>query len=220
MLQVGAQSETFDAVILALPFTRCARSRGWRVCDLGEEKLKMHSRAWLRDECQGLAAAPPRACGGVLSRACPRRRTAPSIPISVSRICGTRAAPSRATAGIITDFLGVKAWPERREVRTRRFPRRPSQDVAEDGRKSRPERGHVVVLGVLSLTRSAAMPAPRSDNTPRCLEVAAEPGAWRPPAICRRAYQRRLPRLHERWRRKRKPCRRRADRDHGTAQMR
>ena len=51
----GAHSETFDAVILALPFTRLRQVKGLEGLELGEEKLKTHSRAWLRDECQDLA---------------------------------------------------------------------------------------------------------------------------------------------------------------------
>ena len=38
--QGGAHSETFDAVILALPFTRLRQVKGLESLDLGEEKLK------------------------------------------------------------------------------------------------------------------------------------------------------------------------------------
>ena len=59
----GAHSESFDAVILALPFTRLRQVKGLESLDLGEEKLKMHSRAWLRDQMPRSCMAPPRACG-------------------------------------------------------------------------------------------------------------------------------------------------------------
>ena len=38
--QGGAHSETFDAVILALPFTRLRQVKGLESLELGEEKLK------------------------------------------------------------------------------------------------------------------------------------------------------------------------------------
>ena len=46
--------------------------------------------------------------------------------------------PTVAEAGILTVFLGgnAAAHQDRREVRARRLPRRPRQDMAEDGGKS------------------------------------------------------------------------------------
>ena len=107
-------SETFDAVILALPFTRLRQVKGLESLDLGEEKLKT-----IRELGYGtvprFCLAPPRACGGVPSVGTSRHHPmAPSIPISASRICGTRAATSLATLASSPTSLAAKlAWPTR-----------------------------------------------------------------------------------------------------------
>ena len=145
-----ADPESFDAVILALPFTKLRQVKGLDRLKLSAEKLKC-----IRELGMGRT---PRSWGttsrvwrspGV--RACPRHRMATFFPISGSRIFGRRAARQPGEAGILTDFLGGNAGTDRREVRARHLPRRPCQDVAEDGRKSRPGGGHVLVLELLSL---------------------------------------------------------------------
>ena len=78
-------------------------------------------------------------------------------------------------AGIITDYLGGKAGLADPRVRDRRLPRRPPQDVAEDGRKPRPGGGHRLVLGHLSLHARQLCQRQGLDNTPRCWRWLAEP---------------------------------------------
>lgn len=92
----GPASESFDAVILALPFTKLRQVKGLEGLRLGAEKLKC-IRELATGRMPRSCRAPHRAFGAPRSRACPRRRTAPSIPIWPSRICGIQAAPSRAT---------------------------------------------------------------------------------------------------------------------------
>jgi len=91
----GAQSASFDAVILALPFTKLRQVKGLEGLKLGAEKLKC-----IRELGYGINA---KIMNGTTSRvwraptrAFPRRRTAPSTPISASRLSGRRAARSPA----------------------------------------------------------------------------------------------------------------------------
>ena len=49
----GPQTQSFDAVILALPFTKLRQVTGLEKLKLSEEEAEDHSRAWLRHECQG-----------------------------------------------------------------------------------------------------------------------------------------------------------------------
>jgi monoamine oxidase len=90
----GEKSESFDAVILALPFTKLRQVEGLKRLKLPPEQSKFVNLAWQRvpRSCR----ARRRACGAVPTLACRRPRTAPSIPISVFRIYGTRAAISPA----------------------------------------------------------------------------------------------------------------------------
>jgi len=91
----GAQSASFDAVILALPFTKLRQVKGLEGLKLGAEKLKC-----IRELGYGINA---KIMNGTTSRvwraptrAFPRRRTAPSTPISASRLSGRRPARSPA----------------------------------------------------------------------------------------------------------------------------
>ena len=194
--QGGTHSETFDAVILALPFTRLRQVKGLEGLRLGAEKLKAFA-SLVTGRMPRFCKAPPRACGGVPTRDFPHHRMAPSIPISASRTFARRAAPSLATPAS-SPTISAASWSDRHEDRTRRLPRRPPQDVAEDGRKSRPVCGHRLVLGHLSLH---ARQLRQRQGWAIHHDVGGGRGAgpWRPPAICRRAYQQRLSWLHERW---------------------
>ena len=90
----GASSESFDAVILALPFTKLRQVKGLEGLQLGDEKLKCIRELGMgRPPRSSLARR--RACGEPPSRTFPHHPTASSIPISGSRMFGTRAATSR-----------------------------------------------------------------------------------------------------------------------------
>ncbi|HAH64654.1 MAG TPA: hypothetical protein DCL72_04090 [Rhizobiales bacterium] len=103
----GAQSASFDAVILALPFTKLRQVKGLEGLKLGAEKLKC-----IRELGYGINA---KIMNGTTSRvwraptrAFPRRRTAPSTPISASRPLWETSRAQPGEAGIITNYLGAK----------------------------------------------------------------------------------------------------------------
>ena len=104
----GAHSETFDAVILALPFTRLRQVKGLESLDLGEEKLKT-----IRELGYGTSA---KILQGTTSRVWRRSRGGTSRTVEWHLLYRSRLSDlwdsSRAQpgdAGIITDFLGGKA---------------------------------------------------------------------------------------------------------------
>ena len=132
------QQRTFDAVILALPFTCLREVEGLDSLGLSDEKLKCIRELGMGQHAKIMVGTTSR-----VWRKPPRRPAclppmAASIPTFCSRILGKRATvkPTEAEAGILTVFLGGKAALDRREVRARRLPRRPRQDMAEDGGKS------------------------------------------------------------------------------------
>ena len=159
--------ETFDAVILALPFTRLRQVKGLESLGLADEKLKT-----IRELGYGTNA---KVLTGTTSRVW--RTDASGLP-----------APSNGTFFTDLGFQNIwefepepawrgrhphqlpwrQSWPCRPESRDRRLPRRPPQDVAEDGRKPRPGGGHGLVLGHLSLHPRQLCQPPSRDNTPRC----------------------------------------------------
>ena len=148
--QGGAHSETFDAVILALPFTRLRQVKGLEGLELGEEKLKT-----IRELGYGTNAK-------ILQGTTSRVWQSPNSGLP---------APSNGTFYTDLGFQNLwelkprpawrrwhlyrlpwwKGWPRRPGVRDQNLPRRPPQNVAEDGRKPRPGGGLGLVLGNLSL---------------------------------------------------------------------
>ena len=105
--QGGAHSETFDAVILALPFTRLRQVKGLEGLELGEEKLKTirelgygTSAKILQGTTSRVWRAPSRNSRTIEWHLLYRSRLPESLDSS-------RAQPG--DAGIITDYLGGKA---------------------------------------------------------------------------------------------------------------
>jgi monoamine oxidase len=104
----GAHSETFDAVILALPFTRLRQVKGLESLDLGEEKLKT-----IRELGYGTSAKILQGTTSRVWRSPEAGLPAPSNGTFYTDLGfqtlwdSSRAQPG--DAGIITDFLGGKA---------------------------------------------------------------------------------------------------------------
>jgi|GEM_PF-3075883 len=146
----GAQSASFDAVILALPFTKLRQVKGLEGLKLGAEKLKC-----IRELGYGINAKIMNGTTSRVWRGPDSGLPAPSNGTfySESRLPDSLGDEPRAArrSRHHHQLSGRQAWPDRREVRARRLPRRPSQDVAEDGRKPRPGGGHGLVLERLSL---------------------------------------------------------------------
>ena len=93
----GARSESFDAVILALPFTRLRQVKGLERLRLSEEKLKC-----IRELGYGSNAKMMNGTTSRVWRSPESGLPAPSngsfyTDLRLSRIYGRRAAPSRAT---------------------------------------------------------------------------------------------------------------------------
>src|SRR4029078_12934831 len=99
-----------------------------------------------------------------------------------------------------------------------RFPARPPQDVAEDGRKPRPLGGYLLVLERIPL-HARQLCELQSWTVYDHAGCGCRTGSAWTSAICRRAYGRRVHGLHERRRAKRKSRRGCADQGYGTAQM-
>ena len=146
----GAQQANFDAVILALPFTCLRNVKGLDRMHLSPEKLKC-----IRELGMGQNA---KIMVGTTSRVW--RTSASDLPVpSNGSVCSDLAfqdfwETSRAQpgdAGILTNFLGGKAALTDAEVGAQRLPRRPRQDVAEDGQKYRQEGSHIILLESLSI---------------------------------------------------------------------
>ena len=98
-------------------------------------------------------------------------------------------------------------------------PRRSAEDVAKDSRQVSTRTAVISWFwSGLSLHARQLCELPKWDNTRRCWKRRAEPALAWTPAICRRAYERRLHRLYEWWCAKRQSRRCRADQGDGTAQ--
>ncbi len=204
----GPASESYDAVILALPFTKLRQVKGLEGLQLGKEKLKC-----IRELGYGQSA---KILQGTTSRVWRSPGVGPARAIERHLLFRSRLPESLGVeprpAGRCRHhhrLFGRQSRPERRQVSARCLSRRPSQDVAEDGRSPRSQRGHLLVLGRLSL-HARQLCQRQSGAIHHAAGGCVGAGARRPPAICRRAYQQRLSWLHERRRRKRQPCRRRA----------
>ena len=211
-----ATTENYDAVILALPFTKLRQVEGLENLSLGDDKLKC-----IRELGYGINAKILQGTTSRVWRSPDSGLPAPSNGLFYSDLGFQNLSglePSPAGRGRHHHQLPRrKAWADRREVRPRRVPRRPPQDVAEDSRQYRPVCCRILVLGGLSL-HARQLCQRQSGPIHHVVGRRTGAGSARAPAICRRAYVRRLPRLYERWRAKRKPGLRRADQDDGAAQ--
>ena len=118
--QGNTNSETFDAVILALPFTRLRQVKGLESLELGEEKLKTIRELGYGTNAKVLSE-PPRACGGPTLRDCQPLPMAPSLPISASRIFGSQPQPAwrRRAPHQLPWWQG---WPGRPDISDQNLP--------------------------------------------------------------------------------------------------
>ena len=211
----STKSESFDSVILALPFTKLRQVKGLEGLELGAEKLKC-----IRELGYGTNAKIMNGTTSRVWRSPDSGLPAPSngdffSDLGFQNIYETsRAQPGEA--GILTNFLG--AQPSITDAKTALdvFRADLPKMSNEDSRKSRPFGRDSLVLGDLSLharqlrqRQGGAIHDDAGSGAGAC--------ARRPPAICGRAHLQRLPRLHEWWRRKWQPCLRRAHRDYGAA---
>ena len=192
MRPVARSSESFDAVILALPFTSCGRSRVWSSWSSGTEKLKCIRELGYGTRCQD------HAWHHIARVAEPRLGTSRAIEWHLlfrSRLpesCGTQAAPSRATpASSPTSWAAKPAMTDAKSALDafRADLPKMSQKMAES---LDPAAVTVLVLERLSL--HARQLRQRQSRTIHD-DAGSGGGARsrRPPAICRRAYQQRLP---------------------------
>ena len=110
----GPASESYDAVILALPFTKLRQVKGLESLELGEEKLKCIRELGYGHECQDHARHHIARVAQRRMRDCQRHRTATSLPISASRTFTRQAAPSRARPA-----SSPTSWASRRASLTR-----------------------------------------------------------------------------------------------------
>ena len=210
-------SENFDGVILALPFTKLRQVKGLENLKLGDDKLKcIHELGY------GINAKILQGTTSRVWRSPELGLPAPSNGLFYSdlgfqNLSGTEPRPA-GRCRHHHQLPRCKAWADRREVRTRRVPRRPTQDVAKDSRQYRPVCCRILVLGGLSL-HARQLCQRQSGPIHHVVGGRTGAGSARPPAICRRAYERRLPRLYERWRAKRKPGLCRAYQNARTAQI-
>ena len=181
----GPQTQSFDAVILALPFTKLRQVKGLERLRLGAEKLKC-----IRELGMGQNAKIMYGTTSRVWRSSDSGLPAPSNGDFFSDLGfqnfyeTSRAQPGEA--GILTNYLGVT--PGITDARTALdvVPCRFAEDVEEDSRKSRPFGGRFLVLERLSL--HAWQLRERQSGT---IHDDARSGAgacarW-PPAICRRA---------------------------------
>jgi monoamine oxidase len=104
----GAKSESFDAVILALPFTRLREVKGLDRLDLGEEKLKCIRELGMGDNAKVIVGTKSRAWRGPDSGL-----PAPSNGTFYSDLgfqnLWESSIEQPGDAGVITDYIGVKA---------------------------------------------------------------------------------------------------------------
>jgi monoamine oxidase len=103
----GAKSESFDAVILALPFTRLREVKGLDRLDLGEEKLKCIRELGMGDNAKVIVGTKSRAWRGPDSGL-----PAPSNGTFYSDLgfqnLWESSIEQPGDAGVITDYIGVK----------------------------------------------------------------------------------------------------------------
>jgi monoamine oxidase len=105
--QEGSRSETFDAVILALPFTRLRQVKGLEGLDLGDEKLKCIRELGMGQNAKIMVGTTSR-----VWRTPTSDLPAPSNGSFFSDLFQEMWETSRAQpgeAGILTDYLGGKA---------------------------------------------------------------------------------------------------------------
>ena len=212
----GPQNQSFDAVILTLPFTKLRQCKGLESLRLSPEKLKT-----IRELGYGMSA---KVMFGTKSRVWREPRFRPAGQVERQLLYGYAVPkhmgdePQSAEPGRRHPYQLPRCDPrhQRREISGRRVPRGPAEDVAKDGRQPRSGRGDLLVLGDVSLHARQLCELqgrPVHDDA----GSGGRTGAWGTAAIRRRAYQRRLPRLHE-WRRaERQPCLRGAHQGHGAA---
>ena len=172
----GAKSESFDAVILALPFTKLRQVKGLERLQLSPEKLKTHSRARHGAECQSpgrhhIARVAQSRVGP--SRAIQRHLLFRSrLPES----CGSRAVISRATPA---SSPTISASNRARPTQARRST--PSAPTSPRCRRRWPQASTHRRLppgsGADTPTRSAAMRAAKLDSIRPCR-------MWPPNRLC------------------------------------
>jgi monoamine oxidase len=162
----GTRSESFDAVILTLPFTRLREVKGLK--SLALEPLKLNA---IRELGYGTSA---KLYNGTVSRVWRSAESGLPAPSNGSFYSDlgfqslwemSRAQPGEA--GIITNFLGGRpVWPSRAPPLILSVPAsprcRPRWPKASTRRRSRPSSGPPIP------TRSAATRAPRWVNIRRC----------------------------------------------------
>ena len=197
---------------------QAAAGQGSREFAVGSGQAEMHSRARLRAECQDLAGHHLARVARPRTRACPRHRTASSIPISVSRICGTQAAPSRATpASSPITWASSPALGDAKSAldafradlpRCRR--RWPKVSIP---RRSSPGSGASIPYTLGSYASA------KVGQYTTMLEVASEPALGGRLQFAGEHTSSDFSGLYEWWRAKRQPRRQGADQDLGTAQM-
>jgi monoamine oxidase len=163
----GAQTQNFDAVILALPFTKLGQVKGLDGLKLGEEKLKcIHELGY------GVNAKIMNGTTSRVWRSPDSGLPAPSNGTFYSDLgfqnLWERAAFSRARPAsspiIWGPNLDLATLSPRSTPSGPIFPRcRKKWPTASIPMRSRPGSGASIP------SRLAAMPAPKRDNTPRCL---------------------------------------------------
>jgi monoamine oxidase len=161
-----ASSESYDAVILALPFTKLRQVKGLESLRLGADKLKCICELGYGQNAkilQGTTSRPWRGPDSGLP--------APSNGTFYSdlgfRICGTPAARSRATPA-----SSPIIWASSLAAPTQSPRSTPSAPIFPRCRRRWPKASIPTLsfpgFGASTLTRSAATPARKSDNIPPC----------------------------------------------------
>ena len=194
-----ADSESFDAVILALPFTKLRQVKGLERLRLGGEKLKC-----IRELGMGQNAKIMQGTTSRVWRSPDSGLPAPSNGTFYSDLGfqnlweSSRAQPG--DAGILTNYPGRQG--RRRPTRSPR-----STPSAPTFPKMSPKMAESLdPAAVISWFWSVYPYTLGSYASAKVGTIHHDAGggggtrASRPPAICRRAYQQRLSRLHEWWR--------------------
>ena len=148
--QEGTRSETFDAVILALPFTKLRQVKGLEGLRLGAEKLKTIRELGYGSNAKILQGTTSRVWRGPDSGLPAPSNGTFYTDLGFQNLWGLEPRPARRCRHHHR-LSGRQTRPGRSQDRTRHLPRRPPQDVAEDGRKPRPVGGPRLVLDHLSL---------------------------------------------------------------------
>jgi monoamine oxidase len=211
----GPQNQTFDAVILTLPFTKLRQCKGLEQLRLSPEKLKT-----IRELGYGMSA---KVMFGTKSRVW--REPDSGLPdksngnfytdMRFQDLWETSRNQPNQGGGILTNFLGV--IPGITDVKSA------VDGFREDLPKMSQRMADSLDPNAVTAWFWATYPNARQLCKLQGRPVHDHAGggrracAWRAATIRRRAYQRRLPRLHE-WRSaERQPCRQSADQDHGPA---